>query len=144
MAMRAGGKKVMIFGVFDGLHKGHQFFVSSALSLCAESDLVIIVTRDSIVRELKHKSPLHTEMERIELLKQTYPRAQVMLGDEKLGVYEVIRMHHPVRVFLGYDQDQLRRDLERAMREKIIDGLELITGSPHLPEQYSSTRLASG
>ena len=42
-------KKILIFGVFDGIHKGHLYFINEAKK--QGGHLVAIVARDSIVKK---------------------------------------------------------------------------------------------
>ena len=56
-------KTVVIFGVFDGIHDGHSSFIKDAKK--QGNHLVAIVARDSMVLELKGKSPKYNEVDRI-------------------------------------------------------------------------------
>ena len=106
---------VMVFGVFDGLHDGHTYFLEQAKK---RGDLIIVVARNSVVHKLKNKTPKHTEQERIEAIKEFLPEAEVAQGDMEQGSYEVVKKHQPDMICLGYDQGTLGRDL----RAKIADG----------------------
>ena len=59
-------KKVVIFGVFDGIHEGHLAFIKEAKK--QGNNLVAIVARDEMVQKLKGKIPKYNEVERINSL----------------------------------------------------------------------------
>lgn len=98
-------KKALIFGVFDGLHEGHTFFIKKALSLC--KNLVIVVTPDRIVSELKKRSPSISQKGRMLALKNKFPETKIILGDEKLNSWEVLHEQNPDLLILGYDQKEM-------------------------------------
>jgi cytidyltransferase-like protein len=62
-------KKVVIFGVFDGLHAGHLFLIQKAKK--AGTNLFVIVAKDKIVQKLKNKIPKYNQNKSI---KQHKPR----------------------------------------------------------------------
>lgn len=98
---------VMVFGVFDGLHAGHRYFLKQTKAT------VVVVAPDLAVQQLKHKKLRYDEQERMAAVRAFLPEAQVVLGDEEQGSYEVVRKYQPDLVVLGYDQDELGRDLAR-------------------------------
>ena len=144
--------KTMIFGVFDGLHEGHKYFIEQARQAIsphppltvrggAEGAIVIVVARDSVVQKLKNKLPQWHELKRMEILKQNYPEATVVLGDEEQGRYNVIEVYKPDVLCLGYDQQALGKDLQGAMERGIVPTLPLVYLKPHKPELYKSSKI---
>ncbi len=124
--------KVMVFGVFDGIHDGHRFFLNEASYYGTE--LTIVVTLDDTVKWLKEKSPVYTLQERIRALEKEYPRATVIPGDNKSNVWNVIKDNVPDVIVLGYDQRrmenalfdmQLKYDFEIKRVEKDFKGKTL-------------------
>lgn len=99
----------MVFGVFDGLHEGHRFFLQSAHH---SGELIVVVARDSVVQLLKNKSPKYNELERIGAIQKFLPEAKVVLGDTEQGSYDVVKKHQPDMICLGYDQRALAEDLQ--------------------------------
>lgn len=120
----------MVFGVFDGLHEGHRYFLMEALRQ-AQGDLVVVVAHDETVRQLKHKTPKFGELERVEAIRKVLPQASVVLGDQQQGSYNVVKTHRPAMICLGYDQRELGDDLRRSMREGSIPMLPLYEISRH-------------
>ena len=112
---------VMVFGVFDGLHEGHIFFLEEALRSLGEEGskggkLIIVVARDASVLELKKKKPQLTELARKKALEKSFPDAVVVLGDRKQGSYKVVKRHRPDVIVLGYDQKALEQDLRDKLK----------------------------
>ncbi len=124
----------MVFGVFDGLHKGHEYFLHTASSQCEK--LIVVVTPDSVVYELKHHAPRHSEHERAENIKKFMPDAEVILGDAVVNSWKVLEKHKPGTIFLGYDQQDIATELEKLKMPFVI--LEA-----HEPEKYKSSLMTS-
>lgn len=101
--------KVMVFGVFDGIHDGHRFFLTEAQYY--GTDLTIVVTLDDTVKWLKEVSPQFPLTTRIKNLEKEYPRATVIPGDGKSNVWNVIKEHTPDVIVLGYDQNRMEKAL---------------------------------
>jgi cytidyltransferase-like protein len=132
-------KKILIFGVFDGIHEGHLSFISDAKK---EGDhLVAVVARDSIVENLKGKLPKYNEVERINELLKIPEVDLVLLGDRELSTYNVLKEVKPDVVFLGYDQIALHKDLNKAIKSGKLPEMEIISGIPYNPEVFHSSIL---
>ena len=80
-------KKVMVFGVFDGLHPGHHYFLESAATFGDE--LAVVVARDNLTRVLKNKTPLENEEQRLLGIQNLSYITHSFLGDEIIGSYGV-------------------------------------------------------
>lgn len=131
-------KKVMVFGVFDGVHEGHRRFLAQARE-CG-GYLVAVVTRDEVVLELKNRRPKRDLEVRIRDLESTGLVDQVVEGDAKLGGWEVIGKCRPDVIVLGYDQEGLREDLERYLRRSGL-GIGVRVMKSFEPERYHSSIL---
>src|SRR5574343_540781 len=107
--MNNNKRKVMVFGVFDGIHDGHRFFLNEAGFY--GDDLVIVVTLDDTVKWLKDKSPVYTLGQRIKALEKEYPKAEVIPGDNRSNVWNVIKENKPDLIVLGYDQGKMEQAL---------------------------------
>ncbi len=132
-------KKILIFGVFDGIHEGHLSFINNAKKV--GDHLVAIVARDSIVQELKGELPQYNEVERIEALLKIPEIDRVLLGDPGLSTYNILKEVNPDIVFLGYDQNFLYEDLKKKIKNGDLKEMEIIFGVPHKPDELHSSIL---
>lgn len=108
----------MVFGVFDGLHAGHKYFLAAAREY--GDKLIAVVAQDDVVRQLKGKTPRQSEEERRLAVAQLSVVIHAVLGDLVSGTYNVIKEHQPDIICLGYDQDALEEDLAEKMRSGAI------------------------
>ena len=99
----------MVFGVFDGLHQGHKYFLARAAERCEK--LIVVVALSEIVCRLKGHSPRYEYAKRVAALLTFNPELRVISGDKTLGTWTVIRKHAPRVVLLGYDQQALAGEL---------------------------------
>jgi len=134
-------KKVMVFGVFDGLHDGHREFLKQARKL--GDYLVIVLARDQAVEQLKGRTPRMDLAERFALLTEEDGVDQVMIGDEKHGTWEVVKAERPDIVALGYDQHALKADLERHLKS-VDPKPEVVVLDAHRPDELHSSLLDNG
>lgn len=131
-------RKVMIFGTFDGVHEGHRAFFRQARN--HGDQLVAVVAPDGVVQRLKGHNPHRSEGERMEDLERESSVDQVVLGDEDLGSYDVVMNHEPNIIVLGYDQKELKEDLEQHLH-RFNWGPEIVVADSHEPEKYHSRLL---
>jgi cytidyltransferase-like protein len=103
-------KRVVVFGIFDGIHEGHRDFFRQARQYGDE--LIAIVGRDEICRKLKNKTPKHSEKERRQLVSQEPFVNKALLGDQDLSSYQVIKDLKPDVICFGYDQEALEKEVE--------------------------------
>ena len=129
-------KTVMVFGTFDGLHPGHEYFFAEAKKLGER--LVVCIARDTIVEELKGRRPKRPEIERREALAESRFVDQVVYGDRELGTYRIVEEIAPDVIALGYDQQALKDDLARWISAK-GRSIELASITAHHPELYKSS-----
>jgi FAD synthetase len=92
--------KVLVFGTFDLLHPGHLFLLDEASQ---RGDLFVVIARDAHVEEIKGRAPEHNETERLQVVTDAFPDADVRLGDAKDFLVPV-REINPDLILLGYDQ----------------------------------------
>jgi cytidyltransferase-like protein len=91
-------KKVVIFGVFDGIHEGHLAFIKEAKK--QGNNLVAIVARDEMVQKLKGKIPKYNEVERINSLLEIEDIDLVRLGDLYIETYNTLMEINPDIIYL--------------------------------------------
>ncbi len=114
-----GGKNVMIFGVFDGLHAGHKFFIENAKKYGL--NLYIVVTPTKTVKNLKGKLPSYSIKERMHALEKEYIDARIVEGDTDQDMWTPIGKYKPNIIICGYDQIDLYDALEKIKKEYIFE-----------------------
>ena len=107
--------RILVFGTFDLLHRGHEFFLGEAKKL--GSELVVVVARDESVLEIKGREPVHSEQQRLAAVQQLSFVDKAVLGNKISKRYEIVRELKPDIIALGYDQKpseaELRGTLEK-------------------------------
>ncbi len=130
--------KVMVFGVFDGIHQGHRALLKEAKS---HGDyLIAVVTQDHVIQYLKGHPPHRNFAERAAALRNEDIVDLVVKGDGDLGSWGVIAKHKPDIIALGYDQGMLRTSLEDYF-DKLDRKPTIATMNPHEPDIYHSSLL---
>jgi len=107
-------KKVLLFGTFDFLHIGHIHILETAKK--HGDRLVVSVARDCVVEAIKGKKSIHNEQERKRIVESLSLVDEVVLGDERMSTYEVVERVQPDVIVLGYDQEELKQDIERFLK----------------------------
>ncbi len=130
-------KKVMCFGTFDGMHKGHEFYLTEAKK---KGDyLVVVVALDETVNEVKGRRPKLPASERASLLRQLGIADKVLIGNpgDKLMV---IIDERPDIIALGYDQTSFTERLQQQLNSLGLNP-EIIRLPAFQPEVYKSSKL---
>jgi FAD synthetase len=125
-------KKVLVFGTFDPLHKGHLNLFEQAKAL--GDYLVVVVSPDEKIRKEKKRTPRQSEGERVESIKKTHLVDEVLVG-EKSGKYKLVEKIKPDIIAVGYDQKT-----PEALKEK-LKKYKIVKLKPHKPEIYKSSKL---
>ena len=118
----------MVFGTFDSLHDGHRHFLREAKN---HGDyLIAVVASDHTVRHLKGKHPEKDISIRMEELKEEESVDEIVMGDEDLDTWEVVKRYRPEVIALGHDQHALRSALE-AHFQNVRYHSEIVTIGAH-------------
>lgn len=130
--------KVMVFGTFDGLHPGHVHFLLQARQL--GKTVIAVLTHDATAKTLKARTPQRPFAQREAELAASGLVDEIIPSDEVPGSWEVISLHAPAAIALGYDQAELHDALAQALKRfpfvKTVVRLE-----PYRPERYHSRLL---
>lgn len=129
-------KKVLVFGVFDGLHEGHKKLLEQAKGL--GDHLTVVLATDGITWKLKNRYPQLLFTKRRDDLVDCAFVDEVVMGDDELGAYAILDKVKPDIIALGYDQEALEADLQRYIGEKNLK-IELKTMKPYKPESFKSS-----
>ncbi len=99
-------------GVFDLIHLGHVRFLEEAKKSGGKNaQLIVIVARDSTVERTKGRKPIMSEDQRRALVESLRVVDCAMLGFETLDIGEVMAKVQPDVIALGYDQQQMERQV---------------------------------
>jgi FAD synthetase len=111
-------KTVLATGAFDLLHYGHlRFLEASKKAGGKDSRLIVLIARDSTAERLKGKKPIMSENERRTLVASLKPVDQAVLGYRKFSVRKVIKKIRPDIIAVGYDQEEVRKAVEKVIEE---------------------------
>jgi len=128
--------KVMIFGTFDGLHKGHEFLINEAKTL---GDIIVVsLASDETVKYYKDKIPVHNFLQRKNKLLLNKKIVQVIKSDEENGSFKTVDELKPDIILLGHDQNNLKKSLTDWLdfnKKKI----KLVVAKAFKPEIYKSS-----
>ncbi len=96
-------KKILCFGTFDILHKGHIKFLEDTKK--QGGYLIVIIIHDNLVYENKKKFPKNNQKTRALNLKKLKIADKIIgVSNNKDNNIKLIKKINPDIVFLGYDQ----------------------------------------
>ena len=114
--MKPAEIRVLVFGTFDGIHSGHDFFLQSAKT--HGTKLIVGVARDAHVMSLKGHQPKKNEETRLKEIQKHPFVDQAFLCDELLNTFHAVKNIQPDKILLGHDQIDLEKALVSWMEEK--------------------------
>ncbi len=130
-------KKVMCFGTFDGVHKGHEYYLKKAKQ--SGDYLVVVVALDETVEAMKKKNPIHPAEERAEEVRKLKIADKVVLGN-KGDKLQIVIDEKPDIICLGYDQTFFTEKLKEKLQEKGLNP-KILRIDSFMPEIYKSSKL---
>jgi FAD synthetase len=130
-------KKIATFGVFDIIHPGHVKFLERCKSLIKDSELIVVISRDSTIEKEKGKKPIMSEEQRKYIVQSLKPVDKAILGNESQDKLKIVEKIKPDIIVLGHDQTwdekNLKEELEKrglktqVLRLKKLDNLSSTT-----------------
>jgi len=138
--MKQSVKKILLFGVFDIVHKGHRNLFRQAKE-CANF-LIVSLAREPNIRRLRNgRMPQNSEEERLENMQKEKLVDKCFLGEIK-DPFHVIKREKPDIIGLGYDQQhELVEKLEEKLKEMGMEDVEIVRFKAFEPEIYKSSKL---
>ena len=131
-------KKVMIFGTFDILHKGHLDYILKAKKQAEK--LICVVSRDLTTKIVKKIENKFNEKVRLFNLKNLNLIDKVVLGNLK-DKYKVIEKFKPDVLVFGYDQKSFNLNIKEELKNRNLKNVKIINLKSGLKEQkYKSSK----
>ncbi len=127
----------MVFGTFDGLHKGHENFFKQARSLSKRPFLIVSVARELNVARIKGRKPIMSEKARLRAVKKSRWADRVILGDKDNYLKHLLKQK-PDIIALGYDQKAYVRELKADIRQGILK-VKIVKLKAFKPKIYKSS-----
>jgi len=132
-------KTVLVFGTFDIIHPGHQWFLRKASAF--GDRLIAVVSRDRFVRDWKGKSTIRDEVSRMRELEKSGLVDRAVLSDPEIRTYGIVEELKPDVICLGHDQNALHDDLVNWLRQTGHNDISIEILPPWHRHKYSSSRL---
>ena len=126
----------MVFGTFDGLHRGHISFFKQAKNLAKNSFLIVSIARDRNVFKIKGKYPKKKEQARMLLVKKCKLAHKVVLSGVKDYLPHIIKAR-PDIIALGYDQKAYVKNLKLNLKRRGI-AVKIIRLKPYKEKIYKN------
>jgi cytidyltransferase-like protein len=108
--------RIMVFGTFDGVHKGHLDFFKQAKNFIENSFLIVSIARDKNVFKIKGKNPRLSEKERLVLVKKNNIVDRVILAGKNKYLPHILK-ERPDIIALGYDQKAYVKELKKDLKD---------------------------
>ena len=129
-------KRVMVFGTFDGLHRGHLNFFKQARRLGSAPYLIVSIARDINVIKIKGKKPEFNERQRKLLVEKCELVDKVVLSGKNNYITHILK-EFPDIIGLGYDQKTYTKSLKNDLKNKNLQ-VEIIRLKPYKPKIFKN------
>jgi len=127
-------KIVLAGGVFDIIHPGHIYTLNAAKKL--GDVLVVVVATDNTAVKMKKRTPLHTQVQRQELVNSLSMVDLCLIGQED-NIFKTVKHVKPQIIALGYDQVHQEQFIIEGCKKIGLDAKVARLQSP-IPESSSS------
>lgn len=129
----------MVFGTFDGLHKGHIDFFKQARAKSKNPFLVVSIARDINVKKIKGKAPHNNESKRLTLVKGNKLVDKVVLSGKSNYLPHIVK-EKPDIIALGYDQKNYTKNLRKDLKKRGLK-TKIVRLKPHKEHIYKNSLL---
>ncbi|OLS28072.1 MAG: Diphthine synthase [Candidatus Heimdallarchaeota archaeon LC_3] len=122
---KKSAEKIVVTGSFDIIHPGHIQFFHEAKKQNPNAELIVVIARDSSIREFKDRDPILPEDHRLQVLRSLQIVDKAVLGNEGKDKIKIIEEIDPDLIVLGYDQwiseEKLISELnKRELKTKVV------------------------
>jgi len=132
--------RVMVFGTFDLLHYGHVRLLNNSKKIGgANSELTVVVARDSSVLKIKNNAPIYNEEQRRILISELKAVDRAILGHEGPDKLKIIEEYHPHIVVLGYDQKIEVEELQKKLKARGLTDIKVMRLEKYGDPDYNSS-----
>lgn len=131
--------RIMVFGTFDLLHKGHLHFFKQARKLAKKVFLIVSVARDFNVKRIKGRKPRLPEKQRLAAIKSLRLVDNAVLGGIKNHIPHILKLK-PEIIALGYDQKAYVLNLKSALKKQGLS-LRIVRLKSFRPKLYKSSKI---
>ena len=111
--------RIMVFGTFDELHRGHLDFFKQARRLAKKCFLIVSIARDKNVLKIKGHKPELKDAERLALVKKCNLADKIVLAGKTEYLPHILK-ESPDIIALGYDQTAYVKNLKKDLKNKGI------------------------
>ena len=129
--------RIMVFGTFDVLHKGHLHFFMQAQKLSSNTFLIVSLARDENVKAIKGRQPLFKLRDRMAAVKKTGLAQRVVAGALKNYLGHIVH-EKPDIIALGYDQSEYIDGLLEKLKKRGLH-VRIFRLKPYKPHVYKSS-----
>jgi len=128
--------RIMVFGTFDGLHKGHLDFFKQAKNFTKNSFLIVSIGRDVNVLRVKGHKPDQSESRRLALVKKCCFVDKAILAGKTNYLRHILK-EGPDIIALGYDQRAYVKELKNDIKKKDLK-IKVIRLKPYRKKIYKT------
>ncbi|MBI4142324.1 adenylyltransferase/cytidyltransferase family protein [Candidatus Uhrbacteria bacterium] len=132
-------RRILAFGVFDGLHPGHLTFLAQARRL--GDALTVVLTRDAVAARAKGRKPRIPFRERMRLVAALRVVDAVVAGDPPRRYGACLKRLKPDVVAVGYDQMHDLRKFRTRLRALGLPKTRVVRLKEHHGHRYHSSKL---
>ncbi len=129
--------RIMVFGTFDVLHKGHLNFFKQARRLAKNPYLIVSIARSRNVLRIKGKKPFNDETKRLKIIKKCPLVDKAVLGGVKNHLPHILQTK-PKIIALGYDQKAYVANLKQALDKRGL-AVKIIRLKAYKPNLYKTS-----
>ena len=129
--------RIMVFGTFDILHKGHLDFFKQARNLAANPYLIVSVARDRNVKNIKGRIPVFNQAARVQTLRRVSLVDKVVLAGLNKHIPHIVK-EAPRIIALGYDQKAYVKNLKSSLKQKGL-AVKIVRLKAFKPQIYKSS-----
>lgn len=130
----------MAFGTFDIVHAGHAKYLEESRKLGGiNSELIVVIARDSTVKSLKGREPIFPEAQRRYLVESLKPVDRAILGYEGEDRLKVVEELKPEIIALGYDEKPSEDLLKAELKKRGLAGTRVKRLTKYGDEVLNST-----